>query len=89
MSLSHYTDRKSEDRDGYRWEPMRRNFHHRLARLEAKENIGPPKYEFWVSAGDGLVRNRDGRTMTQEAFDAAFPNARNFTLDIFGNSNRD
>ncbi len=61
----------------------------RLAWLEAKENIGPPKFEVWVNAGDGYLRNQAGMTMTREAFDVAFPDAREFTLDIFENSNRD
>jgi hypothetical protein len=61
----------------------------RLAKLEAKRDIGPPRSECWVNSGDGLLRHKDGRTMTQEAFDAAFPNAQKITLDIFGNSDRD
>jgi hypothetical protein len=61
----------------------------RLARLEAKENIDPPKFQLWVNEGDGCLRNKDGTIMTREAFDAAFPNARKMTLDIFEKSNRD
>ena len=61
----------------------------RLAQLEAKENIGPPRFEVWVNAGDGYLRNQAGMTMTREAFDAAFPDARKVTLNIFENSNRD
>jgi hypothetical protein len=61
----------------------------RLARLEAWENVGPPKFECWVDAGDGHLRHKDGRIMTREAFDAAFPNAKKITLDIFEKSNRD
>jgi hypothetical protein len=61
----------------------------RLTRLEAKENIGPPKFECWVNEGDGYLRSEDGRIMTREAFDAACPNARKITLDIFKKSNRD
>jgi hypothetical protein len=68
---------------------MARDIHRRLTRLETRDRVGKPKYEFWLSAGDGLVRNHGGITMTQEAFDQAFPNAINFTLDIFGNSKRD
>jgi hypothetical protein len=54
----------------------------RLAWLEAKENISPPKFEFWLDAGDGYLRNKDGMRMTRQAFDAAFPNARKITLNI-------
>jgi hypothetical protein len=61
----------------------------RLARLEAKENIDPPKFQLWVNEGDGCLRNKDGAIMTREAFDVAFTNARKFTLDIFENLNRD
>jgi len=61
----------------------------RLAKLEAKRNIGPPKFRFWLDKGDGYLRNNDGITMSRQDFDAAFPNARKFKLDIFGNSNRD
>jgi hypothetical protein len=55
----------------------------RVARLEAKENIGSPKFQLWVNEGDGYLRNKDGMTMTREAFDAAFPNATKVTLNIF------
>ncbi len=61
----------------------------RLTQLEVKKNISPPKYRLWVSdAAGGLLRNSDGRTMTREAFDKAFPNAKKFRLNIF-DSNRD
>jgi hypothetical protein len=68
---------------------MVRDIRHRLAALEARHHVGPPKFECWVDAGDGYLRNNDGVTMTREAFDAAFPNARKITLDIFKKSNRD
>jgi hypothetical protein len=54
----------------------------RLARLEAKQNIGSPQVEVWLDKGDGYLRKNDGTTMTREAFDAAFPNAMKVTLDI-------
>ena len=60
----------------------------RLARLETKKCVGPSKFELWVNEGDGYLRHKDGRIMTREAFDAAFPNARKITLDIFGKSDR-
>jgi hypothetical protein len=67
---------------------MVRDIHYRLARLEAKRNIGAPKFEVWVDAGDGYMRHKDGMTMTRDGFDVAFPNTRRFTLDIFENSDR-
>lgn len=54
----------------------------RLAGLEANGNIGPPKFEFWVDEGDGYLRKKDGTTMTREAFEAAFPNAIKFKLNL-------
>lgn len=68
---------------------MRRDVHRRLSTLEARHHVGKPKFEVWVDEGDGYLRNKDGATMTREVFDAAFPDARPFMLDIFGNSNRD
>jgi hypothetical protein len=54
----------------------------RLAGLQAKENIGPPRFEFWVDEGDGYLRKKDGTTMTREAFEAAYPNAIKFKLNL-------
>jgi hypothetical protein len=68
---------------------MVRDIPRRLATLEARHHVGPPKFECWVNAGDGYLRNNDGVTMTRDAFDAAFPNARKIKLNIFENSNRD
>jgi hypothetical protein len=38
--------------------------------------------QVWLNKGDGFVRSPMGKVMTQEAFDAAFPNARHITLNI-------
>lgn len=54
----------------------------RLTGLEANGNVGPPKFEFWVDEGDGYLRKKDGTTMTREAFEAAFPNATKFKLNL-------
>jgi hypothetical protein len=62
---------------------MARDICRRLAALEARRHVGPPKFEFWVNKGDGYLRNKDGTTMTRDAFDAAFPNAIKIKLDIF------
>jgi hypothetical protein len=51
-----------------------------MTQLDADE---PPIYECWVNEGDGIVRHRDGRSMTREAFEAAFPDAETFTLNLF------
>jgi hypothetical protein len=67
----------------------RHDIHRRLAALEARHHTGTPKFNVWINKGDGLLRNRDGAAMTQEAFDAAFPNAIKFTLNIGGISSRD
>ena len=61
---------------------MRRDIHCRLAALEALHQAGTPKVDIWINEGDGLVRNRDGAVMTQEAFDAAFPKAVKITLAL-------
>ena len=66
---------------------MRRDIPRRLAALEALHQAGTPKIDVWINEGDGLVRNRDGAAMTQEAFDAAFPKAIKITLDIGDISN--
>jgi hypothetical protein len=68
---------------------MVRDIRHRLAALEARHHVGPPKFECWVDAGDGYLRNKDGATMARDAFDAAYPKARKIKLNIFENSNRD
>jgi hypothetical protein len=63
---------------------MPRDIRRRLGALEARHNVGSPKIEVWINEGDGLLRNRTGQVMTQEAFDAAFPNAKRIRLNIFG-----
>jgi hypothetical protein len=63
---------------------MPRDIHRRVAALEARHNVSSPKFEVWINEGDGLLRGPTGQVMTQEAFNAEFPNARRFTLDIFG-----
>jgi hypothetical protein len=63
---------------------MPRDIDRRLGALESQHNFSSPKIEVWINEGDGLLRNRAGQVMTQEAFDAAFPNARHITLSIFG-----
>ena len=62
---------------------MSRDIRRRLTALESRRGIGAPEIEVWVNEGNGLLRNRAGDVMTREAFDAAFPNARTITLDIF------
>jgi hypothetical protein len=64
---------------------MAGDIHRRLAKLETKDRVGKPKFEIWLNTDDGYLRNKEGMTLSREAFDAAFPNARKFTLDIFGN----
>jgi hypothetical protein len=61
---------------------MRRDFHRRLARLEIERRVGKSMVEVWLDKGDGYLRKNDGTKMTRKAFDAAFPNAREITLDI-------
>jgi hypothetical protein len=56
----------------------------RIAALESRYHVGKPKIAMWLSEGDGLVRGPEGEMMTREAFDAAFPNVKRITLDIFG-----
>ncbi len=56
----------------------------KLGTMSARSSLHVGSY-----AGDGYLRNKDGVTMTRDAFDAAFPNARKVKLNIFGNSNRD
>jgi hypothetical protein len=68
---------------------MALDIHRRLARLETKKHVGKPRIELWINDGHGLLHNPSGQVLTREAFDAAFPNARKFTLNIFGNSDRD
>jgi hypothetical protein len=58
--------------------------HRRLAAVEGRRQTGMPKVEIWINEGERHVHSPTGRTMTHEAFQAAFPNARRFTLDIFG-----
>jgi CO dehydrogenase/acetyl-CoA synthase delta subunit len=62
---------------------MARDIHRRVAALEARHTVGRPEVEMWINEGDGLMRSRTGKVTTREAFEAAFPNARRFTLDIF------
>ncbi len=52
----------------------------RFAKLGANE---PQISELWVDRGDGILRHRDGRSMTREEFETAFPDARKITLKIF------
>jgi len=63
---------------------MVRDIRRRLAALAACRRVCARKFELFINQGDGLLRNRTGQVMTREAFDAAFPNARRITLDIFG-----
>jgi hypothetical protein len=63
---------------------VRSGIHRRLAALEAQGKDGTPGVEIWINDGERLVHRPTGRTMTHEAFQAAFPAARPFTLDIFG-----
>jgi hypothetical protein len=67
---------------------MAGDIHRRLAALETRRYMGAPKFQVWVNEGDGLLRSREGRVMTQEAFDKAFPNARKMKLNIFEKSDR-
>jgi hypothetical protein len=62
---------------------MRNRMHRRLAALETQGQIRTPNIEIWINDGDRHVHHPTGRAMTHEAFQAAFPNARRFTLDIF------
>jgi hypothetical protein len=55
----------------------------RFAKFKAKNHTSTPKFELWINEGGGLLRNPDGRTMTRQDFDTAFPDATKFTLDIF------
>jgi hypothetical protein len=68
---------------------MKNRMHRRLAALEDPGQISPPKVEIWINHGNGHVHHPTGRAMTHEAFKAAFPNARRFTLDIFQKGLRD
>ena len=68
---------------------MRNRMHRRLAALEAQGQIGTPNVEIWINEGDRHVHHPTGRAMTHEAFRAAFPNAKMFTLDIFEKGRRD
>jgi hypothetical protein len=43
----------------------------RMATLGTNE---PEIHEFWFDEGDGILRNHDGRSMTLEELEAAFPN---------------
>jgi hypothetical protein len=45
--------------------------------------IGTPEFEVWINDGAKLVHPDTGREMTHEAFRAAFPNAKQFMLNIF------
>jgi hypothetical protein len=49
-----------------------------IAKLGANE-----PHELWIDEGDGILRHRDGRSMTREAFEAAFPDAETIRLKIF------
>ena len=62
---------------------MRSGMHRRLGVLEARGKGGTPRVEIWINDGDRHIHPSTGRAMTHEAFRAAFPNARSFTLDIF------
>lgn len=44
--------------------------------------------ETWLSLGDGFVRHRTGKMMTEKEFWTAFPNARKIKLDVFGDKDR-
>jgi hypothetical protein len=68
---------------------MTRDIDRRLTGLEVRRGTSAPKSEVWVNEGNGLLRNRAGNVMTQQAFEAAFPNARKIKLNVFDNSNRD
>ena len=61
----------------------------RLAALESQGKIGPPKVEIWINDGNKHVHPPTGRVLTHEAFNAAFPNAKRFTLNIFEKGSRD
>ena len=65
---------------------MTRDICRRLTALEVRGGVGAPKIEVWVNEGNELLRNRAGDVMKREAFDAAFPNARKFKLNVFENS---
>lgn len=56
----------------------------RLAALEAGHCVRRPKYVLWVDEGDGYMRNKEGTTMTREAFEAAVPKPIKIRLSIFG-----
>jgi hypothetical protein len=60
-----------------------------IAALEVQHHAGPPRFELWVDEGGGILKTRDGKSMTRDAFDAAFPNAIKIKLAIFENSSRD
>jgi hypothetical protein len=62
---------------------MVRDIRRRIATLEARRRVGPPEFDLWVNEGDGILRNRDGRTMTADAFDAAFPDSETIRLNLF------
>lgn len=59
----------------------------RIAKLEAQirqlDANEPPTYGCWVDEGDGIVRHSDGRSMTREAYKAAFPDAEMIRFKIF------
>jgi hypothetical protein len=60
----------------------------RIAKLEAEaqSKLGANASStggLWVDGGDGILRHRDGRSMTREAFEAAFPDAKTIRLKIF------
>lgn len=46
---------------------MARDILRRLAVLEDRHCVGPPKVKIWINDGNGIVRDRSGREMTKEA----------------------
>jgi hypothetical protein len=67
---------------------MRRDLQQRLAKLEARSDPGPPKFEVWVDDGSGILSNGEGETMTGEAYRAAYPDSIPIGFNIFDDERR-